>query len=54
MDCTCFKDIIKFDHPLLNFFISGTKIAQSKKFNDPQNSCNIMVATDAIGMGLNL
>jgi len=24
------------------------------KFNDPKNSCKIMVATDAIGMGLNL
>ncbi|XP_046562779.1 ATP-dependent RNA helicase SUPV3L1, mitochondrial-like [Haliotis rubra] len=32
----------------------GTKLAQSKKFNDPDDPCNIMVATDAIGMGLNL
>lgn len=31
----------------------GTKIAQCQKFND-QDDCNIMVATDAIGMGLNL
>lgn len=32
----------------------GTKLAQAAKFNDPSNSCKIMVATDAIGMGLNL
>ncbi|XP_067833342.1 ATP-dependent RNA helicase SUPV3L1, mitochondrial, partial [Heptranchias perlo] len=32
----------------------GTKLAQAKKFNDPEDPCKIMVATDAIGMGLNL
>ncbi|XP_062852405.1 ATP-dependent RNA helicase SUPV3L1, mitochondrial [Trichomycterus rosablanca] len=32
----------------------GTKLAQAKKFNDPEESCKILVATDAIGMGLNL
>ncbi|XP_014670321.1 PREDICTED: ATP-dependent RNA helicase SUPV3L1, mitochondrial-like [Priapulus caudatus] len=32
----------------------GTKLAQANKFNDPDNPCKIMVATDAIGMGLNL
>lgn len=32
----------------------NTKLAQAAKFNDPKNSCKIMVATDAIGMGLNL
>jgi ATP-dependent RNA helicase SUPV3L1/SUV3 len=32
----------------------GTKLAQAAKFNDVNNSCKIMVATDAIGMGLNL
>ena len=32
----------------------GTKLAQAAKFNDPNNSCKILVATDAIGMGLNL
>lgn len=32
----------------------NTKLAQAAKFNDPNNSCKIMVATDAIGMGLNL
>jgi ATP-dependent RNA helicase SUPV3L1/SUV3 len=32
----------------------GTKLAQAQKFNDPDNSCMVLVATDAIGMGLNL
>ncbi|XP_045475671.1 ATP-dependent RNA helicase SUV3 homolog, mitochondrial isoform X1 [Harmonia axyridis] len=32
----------------------NTKLAQASKFNDPENACKIMVATDAIGMGLNL
>ncbi|XP_061566845.1 ATP-dependent RNA helicase SUPV3L1, mitochondrial [Cololabis saira] len=32
----------------------GTKLSQAKKFNDPDDPCKIMVATDAIGMGLNL
>lgn len=32
----------------------NTKLAQAAKFNDPNNSCKTMVATDAIGMGLNL
>ncbi|XP_049280117.1 ATP-dependent RNA helicase SUV3 homolog, mitochondrial [Anopheles funestus] len=32
----------------------GTKLAQAAKFNDPNNSCKVLVATDAIGMGLNL
>lgn len=32
----------------------GTKLAQAAKFNDPESSCKILVATDAIGMGLNL
>ncbi|KAI5713545.1 hypothetical protein M8J76_001063 [Diaphorina citri] len=31
-----------------------TKLAQASKFNDPNNPCKVMVATDAIGMGLNL
>lgn len=33
---------------------TGTKLSQAKKFNDPNDPCKIMVATDAIGMGLNL
>ncbi|XP_052225429.1 ATP-dependent RNA helicase SUPV3L1, mitochondrial-like isoform X3 [Dreissena polymorpha] len=32
----------------------GTKINQSRQFNDPNSNCNVLVATDAIGMGLNL
>jgi ATP-dependent RNA helicase SUPV3L1/SUV3 len=32
----------------------GTKLAQAAKFNDPEDPCKILVATDAIGMGLNL
>ncbi|KAJ4433012.1 RNA helicase [Periplaneta americana] len=32
----------------------GTKLAQAQMFNDPDNSCKVLVATDAIGMGLNL
>uniref|UniRef100_T1IGF0 ATP-dependent RNA helicase SUV3 homolog, mitochondrial n=1 Tax=Rhodnius prolixus TaxID=13249 RepID=T1IGF0_RHOPR len=31
----------------------GTKLAQAQKFNDPSSSCKLLVATDAIGMGLN-
>jgi ATP-dependent RNA helicase SUPV3L1/SUV3 len=32
----------------------GVKLAQAARFNDPNDKCKIMVATDAIGMGLNL
>lgn len=32
----------------------GAKLSQAKKFNDPDDPCKILVATDAIGMGLNL
>ena len=28
--------------------------AQAKRFNDPNDKCKILVATDAVGMGLNL
>lgn len=35
-------------------FSTGTKLTQAKKFNDPDDPCKILVATDAIGMGLNL
>ena len=31
-----------------------TKLIQASKFNDPNDLCNVLVATDAIGMGLNL
>lgn len=33
---------------------ASTKLSQANKFNDPGNSCKILIATDAIGMGLNL
>lgn len=32
----------------------GTKIAQAQEFNNPSSACKVLVATDAIGMGLNL
>ncbi|CAB3258156.1 unnamed protein product [Arctia plantaginis] len=32
----------------------GTKLAQANKFNDPNSACKVMVATDAIGLGINL
>lgn len=32
----------------------NTKLKQASKFNDPNDNCKIMVATDAIGMGMNL
>eukprot|EP00057_Strongylocentrotus_purpuratus_P017396 XP_011671870.1 PREDICTED: ATP-dependent RNA helicase SUPV3L1, mitochondrial [Strongylocentrotus purpuratus] len=32
----------------------GAKLSQAAKFNDPDDPCKILVATDAIGMGLNL
>ena len=35
-------------------FISATKMEQAYKFNDPSDKCSVLVASDAIGMGLNL
>lgn len=32
----------------------ATKIEQESKFNDPEDECSVLVASDAIGMGLNL
>ncbi|CAJ0558544.1 unnamed protein product, partial [Mesorhabditis spiculigera] len=32
----------------------GTKLAQAARFNDPNDDCDVLVSTDAIGMGLNL
>jgi len=32
----------------------ATKMEQAHKFNDPSDSCSVLVASDAIGMGLNL
>ncbi|XP_078488101.1 ATP-dependent RNA helicase SUPV3L1, mitochondrial [Ciona intestinalis] len=31
-----------------------TKLEQAKKFNDKDHPCNVLITTDAIGMGLNL
>lgn len=39
---------------LVTVSLPGTKLSQAKKFNDPDDPCKILVATDAIGMGLNL
>ena len=46
----CFPDITY----VLTALPTATKLAQAAKFNDPNDPCKIMVATDAIGMGLNL
>lgn len=40
-----------FLHPC---FVSATKMEQAYKFNDPSDKCSVLVASDAIGMGLNL
>ncbi|XP_078358132.1 ATP-dependent RNA helicase SUPV3L1, mitochondrial-like [Oculina patagonica] len=32
----------------------ATKVEQANKFNDPSDECSVLVASDAIGMGLNL
>ncbi|CAJ0957072.1 unnamed protein product, partial [Mesorhabditis belari] len=32
----------------------GAKLSQAARFNDPDDPCNVLVSTDAIGMGLNL
>ncbi len=32
----------------------NTKLAMAEKFNDPNDPCKVLVATDAVGMGLNL
>ena len=31
-----------------------TRIEQAKLFNDPSSKYNVLIASDAIGMGLNL
>ena len=33
---------------------AATRVQQSQLFNDPQSDCDLLVASDAIGMGLNL
>ena len=32
----------------------ATRVQQAQLFNDPKSSCDLLVASDAIGMGLNL
>ena len=32
----------------------GAKLGMAAKFNDPDDPCKVLVATDAVGMGLNL
>ena len=34
--------------------VAATRVQQAELFNETDSSCEIMVATDAIGMGLNL
>jgi hypothetical protein len=46
--------LLIFDFIITLKFQIGTKLLQAQRFNDPNDSCKIMVATDAIGMGLNL
>ena len=43
----------KSQYMLMSSF-AATKVEQANKFNDPQDDCSILVASDAIGMGLNL
>ena len=33
---------------------SATKVEQANKFNNPEDECSVLVASDAVGMGLNL
>ncbi|OWF38311.1 ATP-dependent RNA helicase SUV3 homolog, mitochondrial-like [Mizuhopecten yessoensis] len=66
-DCIiCFSKEVIFDvsaelnkRGVLTAIIYGnlppaTKIAQAKQFNDPLDPCKVLVATDAVGLGLNL
>lgn len=43
-----------FNHWKCIFCYTATKLAQAQKFNDPKDPCKVLVATDAIGMGINL
>uniref|UniRef100_A0AC34GR88 RNA helicase n=1 Tax=Panagrolaimus sp. ES5 TaxID=591445 RepID=A0AC34GR88_9BILA len=62
--CFSRKSIFGITKLLENFGIScaviygdlppGAKLSQAAKFNDPNDPVNVIVATDAIGMGLNL
>lgn len=39
---------------LLRVLVFGMVCMQAKLFNDPDNQFSVMVASDAVGMGLNL
>ena len=36
------------------FFSLATKVDQARRFNDPNDNCKVLIASDAVGMGLNL
>ncbi len=47
------KELTKLGHQVAVIYGAmppAVKIAQSKRFNDPNDPCKILVATDAIGM----
>jgi ATP-dependent RNA helicase SUPV3L1/SUV3 len=41
-------------HKLNALFTSETRALQAKAFNDPESGFDVLVASDAVGMGLNL
>ena len=45
---------LSFPSPSLPPGPPATRVQQAQLFNDPQSNCDVMVATDAVGMGLNL
>ena len=51
-----YSNIITFSYVVYLFApsLSATRVQQAQLFNEPQSNCDIMVATDAVGMGLNL
>ena len=49
-----YLSIYVFCYPLYMCPSPATRVQQAKLFNDKDSPCQIMVATDAIGMGLNL
>ena len=36
------------------FSFLATKVDQARRFNDPNDNCKVLIASDAVGMGLNL
>ena len=39
---------------VLYFYSLATKVDQARRFNDPNDNCKVLIASDAVGMGLNL